>query len=29
MTKGHDVRVPADTILRFRLDRAVVLHPER
>jgi hypothetical protein len=29
MTKGRDVRVPADTILRFRLDRAVVLHPER
>ena len=29
MTKGHDARVPADTILRFRLDRVVVLHPER
>jgi hypothetical protein len=29
MTKGHDVRVPADTVLRFRLDHAVVLHPER
>jgi hypothetical protein len=29
MTRGRDVRVPADTVLRFRLDRAVVLHPER
>ena len=29
LTKGRDVRVPADTVLRFRLDRAVVLHPER
>jgi hypothetical protein len=29
ITKGRDVRVPADTVLRFRLDRAVVLHPER
>ena len=29
MTRGRDVRVPADTTLRFRLDRAVVLHPER
>jgi hypothetical protein len=29
MTSGRDVRVPADTILRFRLDRAVVFHPER
>jgi hypothetical protein len=29
MTKGRDVRVPADTVLKFRLDRAVVLHEER
>ena len=29
LTRGRDVRVPADTVLRFRLDRAVVLHPER
>jgi hypothetical protein len=29
MTRGRDVRVPADTVLRFRLDRAVMLHPER
>jgi hypothetical protein len=29
MTRGRDVRVPADTVLRFRLDRVVVLHPER
>jgi hypothetical protein len=29
MTRGRDVRVPADTVLRFRLDRAVVFHPER
>jgi hypothetical protein len=29
MTKGRDVRVPADTVLKFRLDRAVVLRAER
>ena len=29
MTKGRDVRVPPDTVLHFRLDHAVVLHPER
>jgi len=29
MTRGRDVRVPADTILRFRLQHAVVFHPER
>jgi hypothetical protein len=29
VTRGRDVRVPADTILRFRLDHAVVFHPER
>lgn len=29
LTRGHDVRVPAETILRFRLDRAVALQPER
>ena len=25
LTRGHDVRVPAETVLRFRLDRAVTL----
>ena len=29
LTRGHDVRVPAETVLRFRLDRAVSLQPER
>ena len=29
LTRGTDVRVPAETILRFQLDRAVVLQPER
>ena len=29
LTRGHDVRVPAETVLRFQLDRAVVLQPER
>ena len=29
LTRGHDVRVPAETVLRFRLDRAVMLQPER
>ena len=29
LTRGHDVRVPAETILRFRLDKAVALQPER
>ncbi|HUZ03450.1 MAG TPA: hypothetical protein VNE16_11770 [Vicinamibacterales bacterium] len=29
LTRGHDVRVPADTVLRFRLDRAVTLESAR
>jgi len=29
LTRGHDVQVPAETILRFRLDRPVVLRAER
>jgi hypothetical protein len=29
LTRGHDVRVPAETILRFRLNKAVSLQPER
>jgi len=29
LTRGHDVRVPAETVLRFRLDWAVTLQPER
>ena len=29
VTKGGDVHAPADTVLRFRLDPAVVFHPER
>jgi hypothetical protein len=29
LTRGKDVRVPAETILRFRLDRDVALQPER
>ena len=29
LTRGRDVRVPAETVLRFRLDRAVMLQPER
>jgi hypothetical protein len=29
LTKGRDVRVPAETILSFRLDRSVTLEPER
>jgi hypothetical protein len=28
LTKGRDVRVPAETVLRFRLDRPVTLQPE-
>ena len=28
-TRGHDVRVPAETVLKFRLDRPVTLQPER
>ena len=28
LTRGRDVRVPAETVLRFRLDRAVYLQPE-
>ena len=28
LTKGRDVRVPAETVLRFRLDRSVTLQPE-
>lgn len=28
LTKGHDVRVPAETVLRFRLDSAVALRSE-
>jgi hypothetical protein len=29
LTRGRDVRVPAETVLRFRLDRPVTLQPER
>ena len=29
LTRGRDVRVPAETVLKFRLDRAVTLQPER
>ena len=29
MTKGHDVRVPAETVLRFRLDKSVTMQPSR
>jgi hypothetical protein len=29
ITKGRDVRVAADTVLKFRLDRAVILQAER
>lgn len=29
LTRGHDVRVPAETVLRFRLDRAVTLQVTR
>ena len=29
LTRGHDVRVPAETVLRFRLDSPVTLHLER
>jgi hypothetical protein len=29
LTRGRDVRVPAETVLEFRLDRAVTLQPER
>jgi len=29
LTRGGDVRVPAETVLTFRLDRAVTLQPER
>jgi hypothetical protein len=29
LTKGHDVRVPAETVLRFRLDEPVMLRAER
>lgn len=28
LTRGRDVRVPAETVLRFRLDRPVTLQPE-
>ncbi len=28
LTRGRDVRVPAETVLKFRLDRAVTLQPE-
>lgn len=28
LTRGHDVRVPVETVLRFRLDRAVALRSE-
>jgi hypothetical protein len=28
LTRGRDVRVPAETVLRFRLDKPVVLQPE-
>jgi len=29
MTTGRDVRRPASTVLKFRLDRAVALHEKR
>ncbi len=29
LTRGHDVRVPAETVLTFRLDQPMVLRPER
>jgi hypothetical protein len=29
LTRGRDVRVPAETVLTFRLDRGVTLQPER
>jgi len=29
LTRGHDVSVPADTVLKFTLDRAATLQPER
>jgi len=29
LTKGHDVRVPAETVLTFRLDKRVTLRPDR
>lgn len=29
LTRGRDVQVPAETVLRFRLDKAVTLQPER
>ena len=29
VTRGRDVRVPAETVLTFRLDRPVVLQPEQ
>jgi hypothetical protein len=29
LTRGHDVLVPAETVLRFRLDRAVTLQSQR
>ena len=29
LTRGRDVRVPAETVLTFRLDRSVTLHAER
>jgi hypothetical protein len=29
LTRGRDVRVPAETILKFRLDKPVTLQPER
>jgi hypothetical protein len=29
LTRGRDVRVPAETVLRFRLDRSVMLQPEQ
>ncbi len=29
LTRGRDVRVPAETVLRFRLDKPVTLQPER
>ena len=29
LTKGHDVKVPAETVLSFRLDKAVSLRAEQ
>jgi hypothetical protein len=29
LTRGHDVQVPAETVLTFRLDKAVTLQPDR